>query len=1272
MASLFSYPHFPLGPADRVFFPQRIRLVSLEDVPRSFLHAMNCALWLAVLLAALSRSSVSNAQEPNPPRLVVPDKMPDVLSPGIRPDAIFMRNNSGEYILVPQSKYEEFEQFLRREMDEPADASLSESLDQLQITISVENQIAKLRVEASVKLSEANKRWLRIPIGMGLVQLIPSVRANESEPVFPPLRVESETGGYYWRVSPGSETQRQLDFEAVCNIVTTSQGQSLRLDLPPVPTIIKLQLPMGPWDLNVVRTGSEVVEPFRESNSLAVGVVRTLGGPISLNWHKTSIADQIQAIEVESKTTYVALNEAGLFRSASSLTIRGPKSLGGRLFLATLPKGSQWREPTASLIPFQGYRVTKSETSAPDETVLRVEFEESVSRTEAEVGIEWQSTMSVDSHSTSFAVPVIEGVQRHVGNLDLSLPRNLKLHWDPQPGIEFLKHTNDGGDSIGYSFRFLQQLNPLVARWSTGDNAARLKGTYQVVYDESSLVLTGSIDIVDDIRSFPFLQLDVPDWTVERIQVFPSGRLLDLVIDRNRESNTISTDSSKRKWTSIPLSLSDLSTPFSAPSPNPNSNPSDQNAANIEASLSNPNDLARDGARQNAPRSISFLLSRPAGNSAPSNIVEKFRFELPMLSWIDRDSQMRTSICAQGELFVQSSTSILQRSTDSPSKTILPTSDIISLSESQTTDRETSSVWRSKLKYRVLSSSDLAEWVGSAQPASVFVKAQASAVISVAGEWAELTQDWKLNAQGRIPHTLRMALPKDWGVELKQNADAMKVTIDGNAVAVSVLDTSEQTTYMNLSQEIRPRFSLVKLTLPKEVVQAIGNASERTLTIRKRWSIPQDSSYPLTFDWVLPILYPDASEDSVFTERFAGEIRFEPNARCVLKLPTEIVGRPAVANTRSPIPFDCTLQDPRLVGDMYLRREVPDASIVVETAWLQSMMNAVEQRERLVIRFNTRADSVSLILPADRIADSKVILNGRKAITVPHPSSIGRIDVSLDEATADSSIEDERTYILELFTWPNPRKQWVKSLGADLPQILNCSQHFPLIWQIITPLTDHLIGTSSSLAPGYRWRWKDLWLERHSEWTQSKLERQLGATEQPLISQQTNDYVLFAMDQRTPMRVWLAPRYLLWVPVALFLLVASFSLVEFRWIQKPWVVIVLMLVSLAFSQWAWDLSIALGQCLIASVGIALTYLALKWVLDRRSRRRSVFAARPNVLPTLGASRSGGATGSSITSAKAMGVPTVVPAEPFVESANARISNLESPSTASIGHSGEVP
>ncbi|MCF7960478.1 MAG: hypothetical protein K9M08_07015 [Pirellula sp.] len=1213
-------------------------------------------------------STLAFAQEiGDTPRLPVPGKTPNVLTPGVLPDAILMRNEMGDGIFVPKSRYEEFEQFLRDEVDASPTALPIETLEQIDIAVLIDKNVARLKVGVQARLSEPNKRWLSVPLGLGLVQAIPSTLPGESLSAFPPIRISNESTGYIWKIEPGQERSRRLAFEALCNVTTTSQGQAIRLDLPNVPTTLRLKLPNGQWELNLTGTGSEVVEPFLEVDSMSVAIVRTSGGPVTLNWSRKIVADQIQSIEVESKTTYSPIPDTGLFRAVAKLAIRGPKSLGGRRFLITLPKDSLWREPFSSSIPFKGYRLSKSEPSQDGtDTTLKLEFEEAVSQTNIEISVEWQTTAAPESDSLEFAIPNVEGVQRHVGEMDLVVPRNVKFQWEPQQGIQFTKQLSDGGDALTYNFRFHQQTTPLHVQWSTGDRVSKLKAAYNIVYDQPNLQLSGIIEFVDDIRQLPFLQLDVQGWSVDRVQIQPSGRYLDLVA--NRSTITIDTDGNPQNFSSIALSLSELLEAL----PNQPSGSSVNSAATeipTQGSDSTPVNpiVPREESRMQAPRGVSFVLAQRAKSTVENQ--EQIRVALPMLSWIDPESQKRSSVCVGGELTIQSSTSTLSQS-ESNTNSILSWSgsDLPNLNNGVLSGRPPATNWRSVLKYRVNSSDAWAHWNGTALLSHIVIQARAESTIAVGEEWLDVTQTWKLNSQGRIPKTLRLAIPKEWRFDSKESVESLRVNIDNIPVNIQSMEDASFNSDNLFSPEIQSRYYWKQLILPASALENANQAQEKKLTVRMRSpNGRKESAAKLAFDWALPILVADKAEDSLIIEHFSGELRPESNVRCLLKSPksdrSDTDDKPK-ENT-SHLQFDCTQQDPRLVGELLFITQEDETKIHIESVWLQSILNAVEHRERFVVRFHTNANSISLDLPVDRFADTKVLLNGRRAVSVSNAGKMNRLDVALDGVALQTSGSNESSYVLEVFMWPATKSQWITSLRAQPPKIWNCNNQAYLIWQVVVPATAHLVGSSASLSPGYRWEWKDLWFSRRNEWTQAEIERQMGATSQPNISPQSNQYIFLSLNQNASMEAWLAPRYLLWIPVAIFLLIGSFFVMEFRWIRKPWLGIGLLLVSLAFSQWAWDLSVALVQSLIAAIGISVLYLMMKWVVDRRTRRRSVFASRisPSLVPS--APRT---TPPASLSGSSRLLPNAVPSKalPVRE-----VKPLEPPSTAIASNMGEV-
>ncbi len=1035
-----------------------------------------------------------------------------------------------------------------------------------------------------------------------------------------------------------------MHFDALSKVRASPQGFSLRLDLPLVQTVVRFELPLGQWEMNVLGNGSEITEPFQDNGARSVAIIRCSGGTISVTWTKKDVAEQVQAIEVVSNTKYVPLMEAGEFRAVTSLTIRGPKTLGGRRFLIALPTRSQWREPMAASLSFLGYRLGRTDaTSEGSTTVLLLEFEEAFSRTEMELPIEWQTSHLPESNRMTFSMLRIEGVQRHVGSVEIAVPRNVSFRWDPQTNIQFARQTqsSDGSDSLNYSFRFQHQNEPLQVEWSVGDRASDLKASYNVEVDASTLRLNGSIDVLGDVRSLPFLQLDVRGWTVDRVQLQPSGRDLNVIALRSR--STIDPDGAQQDTTSIPLGLGELLDAMVPKTGTLGGGRQLDGATNSsEAGLTSPN--GREEIARQPTRSISIVLSLPRVLSARlEEPKQEFGFSLPMLSWLDPESQQRQSSSIGGELSIRSTTAELQPAT--------------SLLESFKQIVEPNSGNRySTLKYRVDNAKSWQEWQGSFETLGSTIDTRSQTRIFITSEDMDIIQTWHLFQTSGRTKSLRLAVPKGWlsgAGRTDSNAnelELLRLSVDDIPVSmIPIQGINEVTSVPFISPAFERRYAWVQIELPAPQRSA-ELASERKFTIRKKLKHDSTlSSSVAPFDWLLPWIAEDKTDDSIVVGKFSGEIVFSDGIRGVVHSPLGGVnsGHQAEGDATT-IPFDRTQMEPRLIGNLSLLSAPNEMVVDVESVWLQTIVNAIEQRDRYVLRFKTRGSSLALSLPALRLANAEFIVNGRKI--VPSRYDINRVDLPLDPAVVEMHPSIEKSYVLEVFVWSAIKSQWLKTLSAEPLSIIHSTSRAPFAWQVVVPSSVHIIGNTSTLSPGYRWKWQDLWFGRKSEWNQDTLSNYMGATIQPFVSQQTNQYVFFSLDHNAPMRVSTAPRILLWAPVALFVLIASFSVMEFRWIRRPWILVILLLIGLAFSQWAWDLSIALLQCLVVSFGIAAMYAILRWGVDRRARRRSVFALRPSSPIILAAPLSNPASGVAVIAKSAATILSV----------NSKASEVETP------------
>lgn len=1156
------------------------------------------------------------------------DKVPNLIRPGVLPDIILMRNEAGEEILVPKARYEDFEKFLQQQAVTQTVAGNKESLDRIEISILVENNVAKLRVDAETRLRETSSRWKSIPIGLGLTQIVPTASMVESEPKFPSIRMSNENSGYEWLIAPGEERSRRLSFESLSNVQTNGQTQSIRLDLPMSPSIVKLNLPTAQWDLTVTGSGSEVVEPFREIQSLSQALVRASGGTIVLSWSKKTAQERVQAIEVLSQTKFLPTLDTTVFRASSSMVIRGPKSLGGRRFLITLPKNCQWLSPASSVVPIQGFRISKSESNAAEEsTVLILDFEESFSRMETELAIEWQQSGLGENQSASFAIPKMEGVERHVGGMEVVVPRAIRFVWEPQPGILFLKQSGEAGDATSYEFRFEQQTIPLVASWISSDQRTSFNATYEIIQDQDTIRLVGLIQFVELVRAFPFFQFDTKGWVVDRLQVLPSGKLID--INSNRTSPIAALVAGSETKSSISLSLSDLLPLTSAPSgANAGTMPESPKPVSPGDSVS---DAIRGAANRGqeseaglgSPLGISFVLSRPFPLKTGDRGIP-FQFSLPLLSWLDSQSQVRKSLCPQGELLIRSSYSHLQLDFEkSIGLSKMPLDFSVKSKPSSVADDRVR-------RFQINGTETWAELIGSAEQASAVISASADTTLLLSQDAFEMSQSWELKVQGPVPKSLLFSVPQAGIAENSNVGESTQFFLDGSPVSSEPFEIEKELSLPAAHRDIPPRQVLVRVIVPERLREWRATDSRMDVKVMSktiRFAEPQANTFD--FQYHLPLLFLESGSDYLSIQRYAGEVRFSSNMLVKISQPlaSSVLKATEIVDGLRVIPFDCTGEKPFLSGSVLVDQGQRDRSIKVESAWLQSISNAVERRERLVLRFQTQANSIGLKLPAERRSNSKVILNGSKAKVVEDQQNPDRIEILLPSSPPKPTGADP-DYVLEIFTWPTAHADWVVSLQPDLPTIEDSKYDFPILWQIVVPATSHLVGSSKGLSPGYSWSWRDLWSNRLSDLDQVGLENQMGATSQPIVSQNTNQYLFYGLTQRSPMQVWLAPRYLLWVPVALCMLLGTIAVLEMRWLQRPWLGMLVLAVCVGFTMWDWDFAAAIVQCMILAIAVAFMYCGLTWLLDRQTRRRTIFAKR--AIPTSAGTLSGNAalSGSS--------------------------------------------
>jgi hypothetical protein len=287
-------------------------------------------------------------------------------------------------------------------------------------------------------------------------------------------------------------------------------------------------------------------------------------------------------------------------------------------------------------------------------------------------------------------------------------------------------------------------------------------------------------------------------------------------------------------------------------------------------------------------------------------------------------------------------------------------------------------------------------------------------------------------------------------------------------------------------------------------------------------------------------------------------------------------------------------------------------NVHIEGEWIQTIVNALDQRDRYVVRFETEATSIKVRIDDALKRDADWILNGQRIANRVELDEPGIAIVMLpDGAATQQEIETKlkRNFVLEVFLSERAPRGWWRSVKPLGTRAIGSTVPSALVWQVLVPRTEYLVWNSQSLFPVYQWRWQDVLLRRVGSFTQGDLERRFEATEQPVVSQQVNQYDMTSLAYDTDLQATFLPSALVWLPASLLVLGLTVLLKDYRWLRRPWLWGTFLSLFFLFSQLALDVSLLVFQAALAAVALAVFYSLVRWVLDRRARRRSVFVSR---------------------------------------------------------------
>ena len=279
----------------------------------------------------------------------------------------------------------------------------------------------------------------------------------------------------------------------------------------------------------------------------------------------------------------------------------------------------------------------------------------------------------------------------------------------------------------------------------------------------------------------------------------------------------------------------------------------------------------------------------------------------------------------------------------------------------------------------------------------------------------------------------------------------------------------------------------------------------------------------------------------------------------------------------------------------------------IDKCWLQSFVGGSKRRERFVVHVASSADELRLKLPREAIIREgrvKVSVNGFAELLFNYDQQTDVITIPLSGGSAAKHVVEVSYYLPD-------ELGWATALSVAPPEILGAEQIDQFYWQLLTPAVQHLAWSPGSLTAEWTWQWSGLWWNRVSRLNQRQLESWIGAVVQESPPASANSYVMSGRGMEGGVRVWVLSRFILWLPIGLLAISISFVALNYAFVRRP-VVVLMLAAGIAGLTAVWpDMAVLAGQTAVISLGL----VALVWIVqagvDSRVRRRSVFSARPS-------------------------------------------------------------
>ncbi|MHB8860767.1 MAG: hypothetical protein ACYC6N_00075 [Pirellulaceae bacterium] len=987
-------------------------------------------------------------------------KPPPAVVEEVKPSGLYLRNEEGELVYVPDISYEQFEQMLKvqRNLAHPQRPAF------VMTNMTIMASIAGTRLELDVEFTLEGRAlegveagtWFHVPLRQDNAVL-------QKEPVFEGpgghfLTFDGGQDGYVCWLQSGEEATHKVKLQLLLPIEQAGDESVVSLSAPtPLASTLTLHVAAESAEGLVRELAASAGRPLAfESTSDGQGqlVARGIRGDVTLSWHASPVSeppvntrlDVFGAILVTADEMLQEVSSDGRF------VVR---AFGGPIdvFRVRLPPGMRLRET-----PEPGYQVRvlpleESEPAAgqlvevdlgrPTTGQVEIRLLAEVPTTSDDPA--WPLTVArLIDQSEEFAPGRFEfvGAVRHRGHIDVVLRGDLALEDRGDPDFPRVAPTaaSVGTDAVAARFQYYNQDRTLKVALHQKATRISVEPTYEVYVDAEQARLFARLECRTSGSKAAPLAIRLPFWTVEIV-------------------NFADVDSPP------PMELTETN-PLVVPIPMA-AQSAGEFTLNIEARLN----LTASVVSGTGPLRVVLPLLEATNPSRANVIVSPATVTIIPADNIlltPRPQQMK----ALSPLVMPRSVTTLDVPREVES---VPATGV----ETTTTGEQEPLQFR----YRDRGSSEQAVFVGDMriEPQAISVAVASTATLSRTAMSVEQRLSYVVLHEpvATLMFTLPASLAGDAGVGWRLFRDEQPL-----------IPTIEP----GVGNE-RPR---ARVRLPQPI---LGPLELRVVHARQPMpELTDDAISKLRIPLVLPSTRNDSNTtlvENTLTVLREDSLHVEPAGGAWVVEDSESGAGQLVLAT-SAEGTDPLLQISR-------RRTSPAGTTVMHQLWIQSWLTERWRRDRAVFKISTSEPRLRVTLPqlaATEVRLVKVAVD-RLDVVSEGPGPHGEITIPVPPASGTMP-QEHVVEVWYLLAAPRIARGQLSLEAATLDAKDRVERMY---WQVILPRGDVVVSRDPRLTAERRWQWDQFGWRRYPAQDQAELEQWIGASRQEPSPSEANRYL---------------------------------------------------------------------------------------------------------------------------------------------------------------------